>query len=103
MQRLEVSGAVRFIYRSLGVKGLSWLVTLHDRSHLGHMSKNDEGSSSVMQVHSYLWLTLCYLADEIRDDGMEARCNSHGKLKNHVQYFSQRNRGNKSPTRPSHK
>ena len=26
MQRLEVSGAVRLIYRSLGVKGLSWLI-----------------------------------------------------------------------------
>jgi len=24
MQRLEVSGAVRLIYRSLGVKGLNW-------------------------------------------------------------------------------
>ena len=26
MQRLEVSGVVRLIYRSLGVKGLSWLI-----------------------------------------------------------------------------
>jgi len=31
MQRLEVSGAVRLIYRSLGVKGLIWwpFATIH--------------------------------------------------------------------------
>lgn len=51
------------------------------------MTKNDAVSSSVVQVNSDFWFTLYYLADEIKDDGMDERCNSHGKLENCVQYF----------------
>jgi hypothetical protein len=45
---------------------------LHARGHLGRTTKNDAVSTSVLQVHSNFWLTLYYLADEIRDDGMGA-------------------------------
>ena len=34
MQRLEVSGAVRLIYRSLGVKGLIWAMYSGDVGHV---------------------------------------------------------------------
>jgi len=45
MQRLEVSGAVRLIHRSLGVKGLIYLLTLGymfrlTRNHRQALSKN---------------------------------------------------------------
>jgi len=49
MQRLEVSGAVRFIYRSLDVKGLKYLLTLgymfrFTRNHHQALSKNKKRS-----------------------------------------------------------
>jgi len=45
------------------------------------MTKNDAVSTSVMQVHSDFWLTLYYLADEIREAGMGADAIHRGNLR----------------------
>ena len=50
MQRLEVSGVVRLMYRSLGVKALNWLVGLRcsaDLVVLSVVERSSEGEGGV--------------------------------------------------------
>ena len=48
MQRLEVSGAVRLIYRSLGVKGLRKIVVAGRKGH--RKRENKMGGDNVKQA-----------------------------------------------------
>jgi hypothetical protein len=54
---------------------------LHARSLFGRTTKNDAVSTSVLQLHSDFWLTLYYLVDEIRADGMGADAIHTGNLR----------------------
>ena len=58
MQRLEVSGVVRLIYKSLGVKGLNLQVTLEERHYI--FKEQDVSSFSQWSQKSILTI-LCLL------------------------------------------
>jgi hypothetical protein len=61
MQRLEVSGAVRLIYKSLDVKGLIFFALFHDYSNLQMLAYIDAPLKNVCTPNLGITYATCHI------------------------------------------